>query len=168
MNQEVLKKRLDYDPLTGSFVWKQRISDSRNDKIFNTRFAGKIAGVKCPRGYIYIRMRDYGFFSASRLAWLYAHGAWPAQEVDHINGNPSDNRLSNLREASRSENGANRTIHSNNKSGFKGVTKHRNKWAACVRMNNKRYRLGVFDTPELAHKAYLKKAKELHGEYFRE
>lgn len=167
ISQDQLKKILSYDSKTGVFVWLFRPSDSRANKIFNSRSGGKIAGITCPRGYVYIKTRPFGMFSASRLAWLYTHGDWPKNEIDHINGNPSDNRIENLREATRSENGANRAIHKNNKSGFKGVTKKRNKWTACVAINKKRFRLGSFDSPEEAHAAYLKKSKEVQKEFAR-
>ncbi len=162
-----LRSLLDFDTLTGDLVWKLRTGTQREIKIFNTQYAGKIAGVTCPRGYKYIRIRGLGVYSAGRLAWLHHYGEWPTLEIDHINGNPADNRLANLRQASRSQNGANRSIHSNNQSGFKGVTKVGNKWTACVRLNNVKHRLGSFETAEAASKAYLKKAAEIHKEFAR-
>lgn len=168
LTHEQIVKFLRYSQDSGKFHWNERPDTSRGNRIFNTRLANKEAGITCPRGYCYIKIRGYGLFSSSRLAWFYVNKNWPAEEIDHINGNPSDNRILNLREATRSENAANRGKHKNNKSGFKGVTKHRNKWTACVRIRNKRYRLGSFETPELAYAAYLKKAHEVHKEFVRE
>jgi hypothetical protein len=163
--QKNLKELLSYNEETGEFYWLRRPDLNRASKIFNSKYAGKRAGVESPRKYRYIRMRGIGFFSESRLAWLYVTGQWPSGEIDHINGDPSDNRFVNLRVASRSQNGANRGIHSNNQSGFKGVTKARNKWTAEVSFQKKKLRLGRFNTPQEAYAAYLGASKAFHGEF---
>ena len=87
--------------------------------------------------------------------------------VDHINGNPLDNRRCNLRLSTHSTNAMNRFKTIKNKSGYKGVvwSKKRHKWEASIRKDGKLNYLGGFDTPELAYEAYCKAAKELHGEY---
>lgn len=167
LSADKLRELLSYNPVDGYFTWIRRPQTTRANKIFNGHHAGKIAGVSCPRGYIYIRIRGLGMYSAARLVWLCVHGRWPNEEMDHINGNPSDNSIANLREATRAENGANRSVHSNNKSGFKGVSRAGGKWAADVRMNGKRYRLGRFETRELAAAAYAEKAKEIQKEFAR-
>jgi len=167
LTQEKVRELLTYNRITGKLTWRLRPDDCRANRIFNARFADKVAGVTCPRGYQYVRIREFGFFAIARLIWLYETGAWPLLEMDHINGNPSDNRLVNIRLATRSENGANRGTHKNNKSGYKGVVKQGNRWEATVRMNNKRYRLGSFETPEAAHVAYRKKAEEVQREFAR-
>lgn len=165
INQTTLKNILSYDSNSGDFIWLKRNADSRSIKIFNAKFAGKKAGCICPRGYKYIHIREFGILSCSRLAWLYFYGYWPKNEIDHINGNPSDNRISNLREATRSQNASNRGIHKNNKSGYKGVTFSNGKWTSCVAFNKKRFRLGIFETAEEAYKAYLIKSKEVQKEF---
>lgn len=167
LTQSELKKLIHFNPDAGTFTWIRRDGDSRAIKIFNAKFAGKEAGVTCPRGYRYVRFRAFGFFLVGRLAWLYVNGSWPAEEIDHINGDPSDNRIANIRAATRSENASNRGRHRNNKSGFKGVTKKREKWTACVRVRNVRYRLGTFNTAEEAYTAYAAKAKEVQAEFAR-
>lgn len=86
--------------------------------------------------------------------------------VDHVNGNPLDNRRSNLRIATVSQNMMNRQKKSGALSGFKGVSKNGGKWSANIRANDKRIYLGMFDTPEEAHEAYCKAGRELHGEFF--
>jgi hypothetical protein len=94
-------------------------------------------------------------------------GAGRSIMVDHVNGNPTDNRKSNLRLATNAENLRNRKRHSNNKSGFKGVSREGNRWCASIKFCRRKYRLGSFPTPEMAHAAYCAKARELHGEFAR-
>jgi hypothetical protein len=100
LNQEYLKERLDYNPETGEFHWKQH--ESRN-KIWNTRYAGEAAGSIKNDGYRQITI-DGKTYSAARLAWLITHGEWPENEIDHINRVRDDDRLVNLRKATRTEN----------------------------------------------------------------
>jgi hypothetical protein len=156
ITQQKLKDILHYDQDLGTFTWKVK---------YNKRmFAGDVAGTLC-KGYIKIYI-DYVQYKAHQLAWLYIYGEMPKDSIDHINGNNADNRLCNLRLANKFENAANRTIMKNNTSGFKGVTKSRNKWKAQLNFKNIKYNLGIFDTPQLASLAYEKKAKELHGDFY--
>lgn len=87
-------------------------------------------------------------------------------DTDHINHDRIDNRKSNLRICTASQNGSNRSIVSS-KSGFKGVTfhKHKSKWMSVTRHNGKQIHIGYYDTPEEAAKAYDKKARKLKGEF---
>jgi hypothetical protein len=89
------------------------------------------------------------------------------QEVDHINGNPLDNRRSNLRFCTTSQNHANLKKQSNNTSGFKGVVwcKDKNKWKAQITCQHRHFFLGYFNSPEKAAIAYDKKALKLFGEF---
>lgn len=87
------------------------------------------------------------------------------EEIDHINGNALDNRRENLRIATRSQNAMNTRMYANNKTGFRGVRRTKNKYEASITSDGKRYPLGFFDTAEEAHEAYKAKAKELHGEF---
>jgi hypothetical protein len=91
------------------------------------------------------------------------------KEVDHINGDPTDNRWSNLREATPQQNKFNRGTCKSNKSGFKGVSRHKQNgnWVAEITHNYRKYHIGCFDTPEEAHEAYKKAAYILHGEFAR-
>lgn len=161
---EWLKHYLIYDPDTGVFRW--RIDMGRRYK------AGRIAGHVNPRkGYRRI-MIEQKAYPAHHLAWLWTYGKFPKDEIDHINLNEDDNRISNLREATRSQNNGNRGISPKNSSGFKGVwyepKSSRNKpWRAKVKHNGIQYYLGNFTTPEEAHQAYADKARELFGEYAR-
>jgi hypothetical protein len=97
-------------------------------------------------------------------------------ETDHINGDKLDNRRSNLRICTHSQNSKNRKINSNSSCGLKGVTRYVAKlpsgnlyksWVAAICLNGKRIYIGSFKTPELAHEAYVKKSLELHGEFSR-
>ena len=103
-------------------------------------------------------------YRSHRLAWLYVHGTWPRYEIDHINGDREDFRLSNLRDVSHAANMHNRVNpNKNNRSGFLGVSWHKpcKKWEAAIRVADKKVLLGRFDTPEEAARAYLK-AKQTH------
>ena len=147
ISQEQLKDLLLYDKETGKFTW--RITRCHLAK------AGQEAGAPDFYGYIAITVNG-SRCKAHRLAWFYVHGAWPANDIDHINQIKSDNRISNLREATRSENFQNRGKYANNKSGYVGVhwSKVSKKWAASIRNMGKSKHLGLFDSPEAASTAY--------------
>lgn len=141
---------LDYDPESGVFTW--RVSAG-------TASAGSIAGSINGTGYrqIWVENKSY---KAHRLAWLYVHGAWPSRELDHINQIRDDNRIANLREATRSENCLNKPLQSNNSSGFRGVSWYppSGMWVARIKRNGKQKHLGYFPTAEAASAAYQKAA----------
>jgi hypothetical protein len=154
---ERVRELLEYCEETGRFTW--RIANSRAIK------AGAIAGsLSC--GYRNISI-DGVLYRAHRLAWLYVRGEWPNAEIDHINLNKDDNRLSNLRIASRSQNMANSRVRVKCKSGFKGVSKYRGRWVASIGRNGRKTHIGVFDTPEEANAAYERAALSIHGEFAR-
>lgn len=110
---------------------------------------------------------DYVRYKAHRLAFQYVYGREPNGYIDHINGDPSDNRISNLRECDALENAHNAKRRSDNTSGYKGVSWHKQlrKWTARIMVDKKHINIGVFDTAEKAYAAYCKKALELHGEF---
>ncbi len=159
-----LKELLHYDSKTGDFIWLVRTS-GRNP-------VGSLAGYTEPpprpnAGRRQIRI-DRKLFYAHRLAWFYTMGAWPPDGVDHINGDPSDNRLANLRLATQSQNSRNRGTPKNNTSGFKGVSWHSqlNKWTVRIKKPEGKYLyLGLFDTKKAAADAYQRAVQELHGEF---
>lgn len=127
--------------------------------------AGEVVG--CPHSGGYIRIGLFGReFFAHRLAWLYVHGEWPADQIDHINGNRADNRICNLRQATDAQNRQNlRAATSRNKSsGELGVTwdKSKGKWKAQICVNGKRMGVGHFESVHDAKAAYLTKKAELH------
>lgn len=155
LTQEELKKLLRYEPETGLFYWL--VSLARRVKV------GDIAGTVKNNGYIRIRINGKMHYS-HRLAFFYHYGEWPVDQLDHIDGNPANNRIDNLRDANNSENAQNRGVRSNNRSGFIGVHwyKQSKKWRAEIRINGKQKHLGYFDAPQEAHKAYLEAKAELH------
>jgi hypothetical protein len=108
MDVAYLKKRLDYNPETGEFIWKPKTVRSTDDKRWNAWFPGQVAGTMDGRGYRRI-MLDGKSYGAARLAWLYVYGEWPKNEIDHINRLRDDDRLVNLRDVTSSENCNNRS-----------------------------------------------------------
>jgi hypothetical protein len=125
--------------------------------------AGMRAGWTGPCGYAFIRM-NCKQYKAHRVAWLLHHGAWPVNQIDHINGIRDDNRIVNLREATNAENHQNRFGNKNNTSGHIGVSWNRqsNKWEAHIRVNGKRHHLGMFDCLETAAQVRARAKTQLH------
>ena len=150
-----LKNLLDYDPSTGVFVWRV-YSNGRAP-------VGSIAGTLQKDKYWQIGINKT-LYKAHRLAWFYINGAWPDREIDHIDGNPSNNRISNLRCATRSENMQNqRNPMSTNGSGYLGVYVDKKGGAiAKIHVNGKQVYLGRFKNTEEAHSVYIKAKAELH------
>jgi hypothetical protein len=108
-------------------------------------------------------------FSIHCLVYQHFGKDWnPELTVDHINGDRADNRIENLRMATQQEQNFNTKIYTNNKLGIKGVHFRNGKYRARTRFNNKLINIGTFDTLEEASEAYKTKARELHGEFFRE
>ena len=125
--------------------------------------AGIVKGCIRPDGYDQIsvnRKREL----THRLVWLWVHGYLPEQ-IDHIDGNRLNNRVSNLREATTSQNHGNIGISSTNTSGYKGVRLRGKRWSAAIKKNGKFRYIGTFDTPEEAYSAYCTVAKEVFGEF---
>jgi len=139
LTQSRLKEVLSYDPETGKFV--RKVSRSNSVKV------GSVAGTLSPLGYTQIRV-DGKRYLAHRLAWLYTHGYFPENQIDHLNGIRNDNRIKNLREVSNACNLQNTKIRSDNTSGFPGVYWHkqRRKWGAYIQIQGKPYHLGLYDT----------------------
>lgn len=166
LTAEFVRSILDYDPETGGFRWRRRtdIKNSRIRNTWNTRLAGRRAGSEAGRGYLQIRVNDRPYY-AHRLAWLHVTGEWPALEIDHRDGDPSNNAFSNLRQATGAQNSANQRNHYDKAIPYKGVSRFQGRYRAAIQKNRKRYSLGYFDTPEAAHAAYVKAAKEMHGDF---
>ena len=149
---------LHYDPETGYFTW------------LVTRGAAKL-GMKAGRIMAngYVRIEIFGKqYMAHRLAWFYTHKEWPKSDIDHGNRNRNDNRLCNLRIASRAQNNGNKPIHPRNKIGLKGVCRSsKYKFAARIKIKGKFDHLGTFDCPVAAHFAYQIAANKYFGEFAR-
>ena len=150
---------LHYDPETGVFT---RLINIGN------RHAGDRAGSEKKTGYRYISI-DGVRYSEHWLAWFYVYGTWPTDELDHINGDPSQNQFRNLRAATHHQNMINCRRPRDNTSGFKGVcySKEMRRWKAEIRIQRRKKHLGYFDTPEAAHDAYKIAAVEAFGEFAR-
>lgn len=149
-----LREVLDYEPSTGHFRWRVRRSGVR---------LNGCAGCVCKRRNTVVIFVDGKLYLAHRLAWLYVHGEWPRQQIDHIDGDPRNNRIENLRDVSASVNQQNRkraARHSS--SGVMGVRARNGRWVAEIRVNGRAHRLGRFDTPEAAHAAYIEAKRRLH------
>lgn len=163
MDISLAKEHLSYDPKTGVFTWK-------SSRLGGRIKAGDVAGTNDSLGYRLVGIGGKQILG-HRLAWAMTHGVAPAGEIDHINGDPGDNRLCNLREATHQQNMINRKLHSNNTSGFKGVSCHKQsgRWRARIKNPVGKYEhIGMYDSPECARQAYRERAIQLHGEYTRQ
>ena len=160
ITQARVREALSYDPETGVFTNRVR-SGSR-------RGPGDRAGSLTATGYWQI-MIDYKVYQQHRLAYLYMTGEWPEHEIDHIDGDRANNRWSNLRDATRLQNGRNRCRSRNNASGMKGVCFDltRCRWRAGITVGGKYVNLGYFASPEEAHAAYCAAADKHYGEFAR-
>lgn len=139
-----LREALRYDPTDGT-LWK---------RVGNTH----------PSGHRNV-MVDGKTYSEHRLIWFFVMGEWPKGDIDHINGDPADNRIGNLRDVSTQTNMQNeRKARKNNKSGYLGVhwKEKVQKWGACISVSRKKHHLGYFDSPEAAHQAYLEAKRAMH------
>jgi hypothetical protein len=160
LTAERLRELVHYDPETGIFVWLA------STNMRGPRRGGKEAGGTTTYGYRRIRI-DQNDYQSHRLAWLYTHGEWPSGEIDHINCVRDDNRLVNLRPASRAQQSANASKRSDNTSGLKGVSwnKQRQKWQAMIAVNRRSMNLGCFDNRDAAQAAYRAAAEKHFGEF---
>lgn len=147
-----LRELLFYDQDTGLLTWK-KTGTGRNKE--------KISGYLGSQGYR--RVMIFGVeYAAHRLAWLHSHGEWPNQ-IDHINGIRSDNRLLNLRDVDCTINNQNqRKAQKRNKTGVLGVKRRGNKFQSRIRINGKDTHLGTFATLEMAGEAYVKAKRVAH------
>lgn len=153
LTRDQVLAKLSYSPETGEFRWL-----STNNQVQPNALAGYVD----KRGYRRIRLYDRAY-EAHRLAWLCTHGVWPAAQVDHINGDKSDNRAANLRSVTNLENAQARHAARPSKCGLRGVffDSRRGKYRAQIRAMNRCHHLGYFDTPEQAHAAHVDARKRL-------
>lgn len=153
-----LKNHFFYDPITGLFK----------------KTSGPANGAMClsveTGGYIRLRLNNRAYV-AHRVAWFFVYGVVPSNYIDHINGNKKDNRIANLRECTNQQNTHNSATRVDNKTGFKGVSwcSKNGKFRAQIQLLSKRrISLGFFEAPELAAAAYQVKAKQIHGEFYKD
>lgn len=169
LTADFVRQILNYDPETGIFIWKIRkirFGNEHADRIFNGHFGGNAAGSIAPEGYVVIGVQGK-VYRAHRLAWLYMTGEWPDRDIDHINGDKSDNRIANLRSATKIENKRNRRRNTDNTSGCKGVSWHKRdqKWYARIMVDGKSKSLGYYKSLQSAHAAYCAASQKYHGEF---
>lgn len=164
-----LRELLSYNPDTGALVWRER-ADARPQ--WNTRYAGQEAGCIGARGYRHVAIKRYSQSAclAHRIAWAMHYGEWPDADVDHVNRDKSDNRLANLRKATRAENIINQPPRRSNTSGATGVSwcKKYNRWVAYIGIAGRRTHIGYFDTLDGARAAREAVAARVYGEFAEE
>ncbi len=154
---DAIRQAFTYD--NGVLRWK--VAHGRRGQV------GAIAGSKGPCGYVKIKW-NRRHYQAHRLIFAFHH-SWLPEEVDHINGNRSDNRIENLRAATKSLNQQNAKLHENSRSGVKGVhwCKRDQRWIATVRKNKKIVYQRYFHDISDAAQAIQKAREEAHGEFAR-
>lgn len=161
---EDVRRALDYDKATGQLRWRVR---DDVPKEWNTRHAGKIAGAICEfhGGRLYITVRLNGVaYLGHRLIWFHVTGTWPAEEVDHRDGDGLNNKWGNLRESTRTQNLCNKFAQKNSQSGIKGIGRHGNRWRARITANGLTA-TETFESLEDAKAWHAKMEKMLHGEF---
>lgn len=167
---ELLRKLLRYDPETGKLFWRERGPEffklKRDQTAWNSRFANQEAFTSLSRGYKLGGIFS-GRYSAHRVIWAMQTGYCPTQQIDHIDRDKANNRWENLREASGSQNQANRLSKENSSSKYLGVSwcNTYKKWRAHVRDKKRGVFLGRFDDEIVAAKKYDAHAIRIHGEF---
>lgn len=160
---DFLRDLLDYDAQSGSLKWRLRTNEN-----FNSKYAGTEAGAKHKSGAIQIQLTFDGkgrLFWAHRIAWCHYHGCWPDGLIDHRDGNPSNNKIDNLRLANGSQNGCNKR-ELRGAIPFRGVYEFGDgKFAAQIKFHGKWRWLGLHSSPSSAAKAYDDAAVNLHGAF---
>lgn len=168
---EYLMECFDYDQVTGFLTWRIRpLSHFPNKGAgnrWNTCFAGKRVGwanVHGTRSRLYVKL-DYVSYLVHRVAWAIYYGVWPVQFLDHINRNPFDNRINNLRQVTNGQNRANSKSSSVGRP--KGVywRKDNRRWCSNITVGGKKRHLGYFATAIEAAVAFEQAAREIYGEF---
>ncbi len=158
LTAEHLRELVTYDPETGVMRWRAPRS--------NRLKVGDKLGGRGGNGYLLAHVGGLKHY-IHRLAWLYVHGAWPVGQVDHVNGDRGDNRISNLRLAAQPQQNANAARRSDNASGYRGVCWHppTKSWRAYVTLHGRQKHLGYFSTRLEAAAAYRWAAEQHFGEF---
>lgn len=167
---EHLRECFDYDPENGVLTWKTRprehFATDQAWKRWNTLFASKAAG-SLDNGYCRISL-DAVDHKAHRIIWKWVKREEPPEMIDHKDGNPSNNRLSNLRATMYHGQAWNRRARKDNTSGRQGVWRGEGKWQAGICVKGHRRHLGLFASAEEASVVYEAAARELFGEFYRQ
>lgn len=157
-SQDLLHQLLNYDPATGIFTWRNIVSSRTRVNV------GDQAGTISEEGYLVIGINRCQY-RAHRLAWIYMNGCLPRHQIDHKDKDKTNNKWSNLREATHSQNQMNKRT-TRKTPGLKGTTFNPKRgWIAQIRKDKKTINLGVFKTTEQAHQRYLEAAASLFGEF---
>jgi hypothetical protein len=167
LTQSFIKEVFDYQE-DGSLVWKVRpeehFNSRRGQSVFNTLFAGRVAGSLDKENRMATSLTQYGNLYLHRLVFLYHRGYLP-DIVDHIDRDTTNNRIENLREVNCQQNLSNRSLSKGNKSGHTGVYKTKSgKYLVQLMYKSEIKKIGLFEDYEEACEAYRQKSKELRGE----
>jgi len=157
ITQERILELFTYNPTTGHLF--NRINRGKAK-------AGELAGYTTESGYISTTVDGVHYF-VHRLVWMYVHGVWPTELLDHINLARSDNRICNLREATFSQNLCNSKLRKDSTSGLKGCVFHRGtqKWQCRIYINGVRKHLGLYDSKQECYNAYVAASQLHYGEF---
>jgi hypothetical protein len=153
-----LIRLLSYNQETGQFHWRVNRCGMA---------AGDIAGsIDCGHKYRRIKINER-LYLAHRLAWFYINKQWPVNQIDHIDRDRSNNRISNLREATHGENMRNKPVYKNSKTGIKGVHWHKQhrKYIVSIQVNGRSKHIGLFTSLESAANARKAAAQETHKQF---
>ena len=156
ISHQHLLEVLNYDSISGLFTWK--VATARRIKI------GMVAGTKTSQGYRSICINNIKYYEHI-LAWFYIHGEWPLSQLDHKDMDKSNNRITNLRPASETQNAHNIKAHRDNRHGYKGVSANRKKFAAKIRVSGENIHLGSYTTAKEAAAIYDQAAIKYFGEF---
>lgn len=167
---DYVRECLSYNPDTGEFRWRKRPREHfRNNQAhssWNTRYADMPAGGYNTFGHIYIRLGHH--LAAHRFAWLLVHGEPVPDAIDHIDCDPANNRINNLRATTPSGNMANSRLPLSNTTGHKGIKVVKGRFSAQVMHHGVRHYSGKFDTIEEAAEARRAMTERLYGEFVRD
>lgn len=173
---DYLRECFSYDPETGDLTWNARprehFGSTHIQTAWNTKYCGKRSGYLIfdggGRSRRYVTINDELYY-AHRIIWKMMTGEDPPATVDHRDTDQDNNRWLNLRIANETQQKWNMNIRSDNTSGFKGVSFHKQsgKYGARAMIDGAYRNLGLFDTPEEASAAYQAVARKLHGEFYR-
>ena len=156
---DIVNRKYNVDLETGLVTYKTKPGNNKGN-------IGDVAGtIRKKDGYVHLHLEHGVKALGHRIVWLVAHGTWPKYDLDHIDGNTSNNRLDNLRDILHSENCQNqKTCHHDNSSGYPGVSWDKNNkcFMARITVNYKAIFLGNFPTAEEAYEAYLTAKQEKH------
>lgn len=157
--------KIDNDTAISAEVLKSIFIQLDNGELFRIKNM-KLAGTIASNGYRLIKIKGRVYL-AHRILWAINYGEWPSKELDHINGDKLDNRISNLRMVTRAQNNWNVKKKKNNTSGYKGIFLHKKsgKWYSTIRHSGKRYHLGYFSNIEDAIKERKNAEHKYHGQY---